>query len=110
MVLRINKIQLDNIVDVVAEHFRISQNDIFSKKITWDIVYSRRVVMYLLKRIAKCSITDICYLFKKEPEAVLSGIDTITDIINTNESRKNEIELLIGKIEKNSLERMIIWQ
>ncbi len=54
-----NKIvTVDHIVDIVAEHFNITQNDIYSNSRSRNVAYPRQIAMYLSKKLTTNSVTD----------------------------------------------------
>ena len=78
------------IIEVVAEHFGISPEDIASKKRTAELVQPRQVVMYLCRQLTEASLQNIAKAIgKKDHTTVLHGIKTITKEMETDEELKN---------------------
>ena len=87
------------IIEVVAEHFGISPEDIASKKRTAELVQPRQVVMYLCRQLTEASLQNIAKAFgKKDHTTVLHGIKTITKEMETDEELKNKIDIIKKKI------------
>ncbi len=87
------------IIDMVAEHFGVSPEDIVSKKRNSEYVLPRQVVMYLCRNILDISLTNIGkVLGKKDHTTIIHGIKKIEEDISSNEDLKNKIEIIKKKI------------
>lgn len=87
------------IVDVVAEHFNITANDIYSKNKSRNISYPRQIVMYLSRHLTENSVTDIGKsLGNRDHSTVIHGCDKITTDIEKDPSIHNTVDVLIKKI------------
>lgn len=87
------------IVEVVAEHFNITPEDILSKRRNSEYVQPRQICMYLCRHLTEESLQSIGKsLGKKDHTTVIHGIDKITDELKTNEELKNRIENIKKKI------------
>ena len=87
------------IIEVVAEHFGISPEDIASKKRTAELVQPIQVVMYLCRQLTEASLQNIAKAIgKKDHTTVLHGIKTITKEMETDEELKNKIDIIKKKI------------
>lgn len=87
------------IVDVVAEHFGISPEDIVSKRRNSEFVQPRQICMYLCRQLTSESLQSIGKaLGKKDHTTVIHGIEKITEEIKVNEELKNRIEIITKKI------------
>ena len=87
------------IVDVVAEHFGISPEDIVSKRRNSEFVQPRQICMYLCRQLTPESLQSIGKaLGKKDHTTVIHGIEKITEEIKVNEELKNRIEIITRKI------------
>ncbi len=87
------------IVDVVAEHFGISSEDIVSKRRNSEFVQPRQICMYLCRQLTPESLQSIGKaLGKKDHTTVIHGIEKITEEIKVNEELKNRIEIITKKI------------
>lgn len=87
------------ILQVVADHFNISPQDIASEKRTKDIAFPRQIAMYLCCSMTKASLQSIgkC-LGKKDHTTVIHGRDKIAKELETNENLRNTIEILTKKL------------
>ena len=87
------------IIDVVAEHFGVSADDITSKKRNSEFVQPRQVVMYLCRTLTATPLAGIAKLLgKKDHTTVIHGINKITAELETNEDLKNKIDIIMKKI------------
>lgn len=87
------------IIDVVAEHFGITSDDILSKRRNSEFVQPRQICMYLCRQLTDESLQNIGKaLGKKDHTTVIHGIDKITDEIVNNEELKNRIDIIKKKI------------
>ena len=96
-----NKIvTVDHIVDIVAEHFNITQNDIYSNSRSRNVAYPRQIAMYLSKKLTTNSVTDIGkFLGNRDHSTIIHGYDKIENDLVTNKNNiKNTIDVLIKKI------------
>ncbi|NBJ91022.1 chromosomal replication initiator protein DnaA [Parablautia muri] len=90
------------IIDIVAEHFGISPEDIISRKRNSEFVQPRQICMYLCRQLTEESLQSIGKaLGKKDHTTVIHGIDKITEDIKTNAELKNRIEIIRKKINSD---------
>ncbi|MDE6604265.1 MAG: chromosomal replication initiator protein DnaA [Lachnospiraceae bacterium] len=87
------------IIEVVAEHFNVSPEDIASIKRTADLVQARQIVMYFSRELTTNSLQNIAKAIgKKDHTTVLHGIKTITKEMENNEELKNKVDIIRKKI------------
>ena len=87
------------IIEVVAEHFGISPEDIASRKRTAELVQPRQIVMYLCRQLTESSLQNIAKTIgKKDHTTVLHGIEKITEKMENDEELKNKIDIIRKKI------------
>ena len=87
------------IIDVVAEHFNISKEDITSKKRNSEYVIPRQIIMYLCRHLTDTSLQMIAsYLGKKDHTTVIHGVEKIEEKIKTDEDLENKIETIKKKL------------
>ena len=87
------------IIDVVAEHFGVSPEDITSRKRNSEFVLPRQVVMYLCRELTETPFISIGKLLgKKDHTTVIHGVKKITEELSTNEELKNKVELIKKKV------------
>ncbi|MDE5700269.1 MAG: chromosomal replication initiator protein DnaA [Lachnospiraceae bacterium] len=87
------------IIDIVAEHFNISKEDITSKKRNSEYVLPRQIIMYLCRHMTESSLQMIAaYLGKKDHTTVIHGVEKIEEKIQTDEDLRNKIETIQKKL------------
>lgn len=97
-----NEITCELITRVVAEHYNITPEDIYSKKKSQNIATPRQVVMYLCRKLTEESFTNIGSLLgNRDHSTVLYGFDKIQAEIDSNENMRNTIEVITKKISPN---------
>lgn len=87
------------ILDVVAEHFHISPEDIISSKRQSEIVLPRQIVMYLCRDTGKFSLKNIGkFLGGRDHTTIIHGADKIETEMGKSESLCSTIETIKKKI------------
>ena len=87
------------IIEMVAEHFSVTSDDITSKKRNSEFVLPRQVVMYLCRNMLDISLTNIGKILgKKDHTTIIHGIKKIEEDIVTNEELKNKIDIIRKKL------------
>lgn len=87
------------IIEVVAEHFGVSPEDITSKKRNSEFVQPRQVVMYLCRNLTATPLQSIAKILgKKDHTTVIHGINKISEEMVNNEDLRNKIEVIRKKI------------
>ena len=87
------------IMNVVADHFGVSIEDIVSKKRNKEIVIPRQVYMYLCRELTDVSLDNIGNnIGGKDHSTVMHGIEKIKEDINNNEELRNKIAIIRKKI------------
>ena len=87
------------IINVVAEHFNISNEDITSKKRNSEYVLPRQIIMYLCRHLTEKSLQTIASLLgKKDHTTVIHGVEKIEDKLKTDEDLFNKIETIKKKL------------
>ena len=93
------KITSGYIINVVAEHYGIQGDDIVSSRRNSEFVLPRQICMYLCRKYTEDSLQNIAKSLKrKDHTTVIHGIDKITEDIKTNQELKNNIDILIKKL------------
>lgn len=88
------------IINVVAEHFNVSPEDITSKKRNSEFVLPRQIVMYLCRTMTETPLVSIGKILgKKDHTTVMHGIKKISEGITSNEELRSKVELLKKKID-----------
>ncbi|MDO5381555.1 MAG: chromosomal replication initiator protein DnaA [Eubacteriales bacterium] len=87
------------IIQIVADHFNVSYDDLISSKRNADIVFPRQVAMYLCRQMTTAPLTAVGKsLGNRDHATVIHGADKISKEILTNETTRNTIDIIIKKI------------
>ena len=87
------------IIQIVAEHFNITYDDIASSKKNQEIARPRQIAMYLCRKLTDVSLKSIGkYLGNKDHTTVMYGADKIEELMKTDESLEKTVDVLIKKI------------
>lgn len=87
------------IIEVVAEHFSISPEDIMSKKRNSEFVLPRQICMYLCRTMTDTSLIAIAKLLsKKDHTTVIHGINKISNEIEKNSDLASKIDVIRKKM------------
>lgn len=87
------------IINVVAEHFNISKEDITSKKRNSAYVLPRQIIMYLCRHLTEVSLQTIASLLgKKDHTTVIHGVEKIEEKLKEDEDLANKIETIKKKL------------
>ena len=87
------------IIEVVAEHFGVSPEDITSKKRNSEFVQPRQVVMYLCRKLQDTSYVNIGKLLgKKDHTTIIHGVNKIEDELKNNDELASKVETIKKKI------------
>ena len=91
------------ILDVVAEHYGLSSDDIIGPKRNAEIVIPRQVVMYLCYEITHTPYKAIGLLLGgRDHSTIISGYNKINEKLQSNDVRlKKNIEIIQKKLNSN---------
>lgn len=94
------KILIEEIQRMVGEHFKIPDDLLRAKTRKKEIAYARQVAMYLSKELTKHSLKTIGLHFGgRDHTTVIHAIQTVEQLMRTDEAASKEIEALKQKIE-----------
>jgi chromosomal replication initiator protein len=87
------EITLAYIRQTVAEHFKVSIEDINSSKRTQDLVLPRHISMYLCRKLMDVSLPNISKFFnKRDHSTVINACDKISDRMEQDDKLRLVIE------------------
>ena len=96
------KVTPELIIQVVAEHYGITAEDISSQRRNNEIAFPRQVAMYLCRYMTDVPLETIgSYMGKRHHSTIKYGVDTILEEMKTNESLKATIDVITKKINPN---------
>ena len=88
------KIQLDDIIRVVAKHENLKPSDLTSTRRTRDIVRARQMAIYLAKKMTTRSLPDIGRAFNRDHTTVIHSIRRVKELVARNNEVADDVELL----------------
>lgn len=89
----------DLIIQVVAEHYGITPNDIASQRRNNEVAFPRQVAMYLCRYMTDVPLETIgSYMGKRDHSTVKYGVDKISKDLKKNDLLKNTIDIIMKKI------------
>ena len=92
----------ERIIDVVADHFNLTPDEICSPKRDARFVYPRKIAMYLCREMTADAYSTIAaYFNKKDHTTVLSAHRKISSEIETSPETRNNVETLKKKLTPN---------
>ena len=97
-----NVITIDTIIDVVANHYELSIDQLCSANRSSNVAYPRQIAMYLCKQLTSASLKEIASkLGKKDHSTIVHGIRKIEeDLEAEKKTNKNELSLKLDVITK----------
>jgi len=100
-VRRAKNISIENIIYTVANYYKISENQILSRKRTREIALARQIAMYLAKDLTTLTLESIGLNFGgKDHATVLYAYNSISNLAKKEKDVLNQI-LEIKEILKN---------
>jgi chromosomal replication initiator protein DnaA len=89
---RQRRVGVDDVLQAVAEHYRISIEDLRGKQRDKHIVVPRQIAMYLMRQETEASLLEIGQaLGGRDHSTVLHGCDKINREVNENASLRKEV-------------------
>ncbi|MCL1843045.1 MAG: chromosomal replication initiator protein DnaA [Defluviitaleaceae bacterium] len=83
---------LDYIRHMVASHFKLTAEDLISRKRTQTVVTPRQIAMYLCRKILDVSLPDIGKFFNRDHTTVIHSCNKIADELETDEKMRLTVE------------------
>src|SRR5260370_41572239 len=89
---RQRRVRIGEVLDAVAEHYRIPPSDLCGKQRDKHIVGRRQVAMYLMRQETEASLLEIGQaLGGRDHSTVLHGCDKIARGLNDNTTLRKEV-------------------
>ena len=88
------------IVDIVADHFSLTPQEIYSKNRSNKIAYPRQIAMYMCRKYLNISLVDIGKAIGgKDHTTVMHALKKIEeDLAKNDASLQNVLDILVKKI------------
>ncbi len=94
-----NSIHIDQIVEVVCEHYGIPKEEIFRNTKEKRIAFPRHLIAYFSVKFANYTMTSVAkFLNKKDHTAILYAIKKIEELLSKDLFLQNEIENIKEKL------------
>lgn len=94
------KITIDEIINVVCDHYSVKKEDIISSKRNKELVRPRHIIMYLGRFLTAGTYNEIAaVLGGRDHSTVIHGERVITDLLEKDEATRRTIETIINKIK-----------
>lgn len=95
-----SQITMDDILQIVMEHFHIKLNELQSKKRTQSIVFPRQVCMYLARQLTSLSFAEIgTYFGGRDHTSIMHSISKIEQVIKEDPETDSKIKNLIQSLK-----------
>ena len=91
------KLDVETIIQVVAEHFKMKEADILGKKRNKEIVAPRQIAMYLAREMGSMSYPDIGRAFARDYTTVIHSYEKIKAEIKKDSVLKNLVSEIRSK-------------
>ncbi len=88
------------IVDIVADHFKLTPQEIYSKNRSSKIAYSRQIAMYMCRKYLDISLIDIGKAIgDRDHTTVMHAVKKIeADLAKNDTSLQNLLDILVKKL------------
>ncbi len=93
------EITVDQIVDIVCQHFDVTRESFHSANRLRELVQARQIAMYLAKQHSKVSLSSIgAAIGGRKHSTVLHACRAVTDLMETDKMFKGKVERLTNEI------------
>ncbi len=93
-------VTIDQIFEIVANHYNISVEDMRGKKHLKEITTGRHVTIYILRTITELSLNDIGKYFDMHHTSVLYAVNNITENLKNDPKLEFEVSSIIREIKE----------
>lgn len=95
-----SRITVQNIINVVCDHYSISIEDIKSSKRNKELVHPRQIIMYLCRSMTDATYKEIASeLGGRDHSTVMYGEKSIVDMMKKDEALKRTVETITNKLK-----------
>lgn len=96
-------VTIDNILRVVADHYKLSYNDLKGKKRTKNIAFPRQIAMFIAREITEYSTTELGFEFGgRDHTTVMHACQKIEERLKLDPNLESSIQLLVRTIKEYS--------
>lgn len=93
-----HQVNFEMVADVVASHYGIPSDAIFTKSRRREVADARQIVMYLAKKLTKLPCTTIGHKLDRSHATVIHGCNVVEDRIATEKKFAAEIEAIEAEV------------
>lgn len=94
------EITIPYIVDIVADYYKLTSTEIYSRNRAAKIAYARQIVMYLCKECMDTTFSDIGKALQRDHSSVMHGYDRIKKDCTNDPEVANVIDSFMRKIKR----------
>jgi len=96
-------VTIDNILRVVADHYKLSYSDLKGKKRTKNIAFPRQIAMYIAREITEYSTTELGFEFGgRDHTTVMHACQKIEERLKLDPNLESTIQSLVRSIKDYS--------
>ena len=96
------KVSPELIIEVVAQQYSLSPEDVTGKKRSREIAMPRQIAMYICREMTSLSTTSIGRAFgDRDHTTVMHGCDKIAELIRNDFAFKKRVEEIMGLVKGN---------
>ena len=94
-----SNITVEYIQQTVADFYKVTVDELVSKRRTQPLTTYRHIAMYLCRKLLEDSLEVVGYKFgKRDHSTVMNGCDRISALIEVNEEKAGEIAAIEKRI------------
>ena len=91
---------MQDILDLVTEHFGVKLSELQSKKRTSAIAWPRQVAMYLARQITRHSLEEIGGFFGgRDHSTVIYAVDKVTELAKTDAACRRVVDDFLARLQ-----------
>jgi chromosomal replication initiator protein len=92
-------VTVESIIQIVADHYNLTNLDITSSRRNKEIAYPRQIAMYLCRTMTDTSLQEIGRLMGgRDHSTILHGIDKITSDLQSDANLQSTVDIIKKKI------------
>lgn len=95
---RVPQLTHEKIIKIVCSEFMVSENDLKSRAKNREIVMPRQISMHIIRESTTMGLKAIGDVFNRHHSTVISAINTVNDLIETDKNFKSKYEQIQRKI------------
>lgn len=88
------RIYVEEVIDVVARHFKIPKEKIIAGGRERDLVLPRQAAMYLSRKLTDSSLKSIGKIFTKDHSTVIHGVKTMENLMNKDANIRITMDII----------------